>query len=149
MGDTAKSDGVATNIGIHFFDLLMWLFGKVESSVVYMSSPEKMNGFLSMQNANVRWFLSIDRNDIPQDILLNNKTTYRSIIVDGVELEFTDGFTDLHTKVYEDILNGKGFGIEDARASIETVYKIRTAKISNELVNVHPYLEGKEVAIEA
>ncbi len=147
-GDAAKSGGVATNIGIHFFDLLMWLFGKVEDSFVYMSSPEKMSGFLSLPNANVKWFLSIDRNDLPEEALLKNKTTYRSIEVDGEELEFTDGFTDLHTKVYEDILNGKGFGIEDARASIEAVYKIRTAKISNELVIVHPLLLEKTSAIE-
>ena len=102
-----------------------------------------------MQIANIRWFLSIDRNDLLEDILLKNKTTYRSIEVDGEELEFTDGFTDIHTRVYDDIINSKGFGIEDARASIETVYKIRTAKISNELFNVHSMLLEKTAAIEA
>ena len=154
-GDIEKSGGIATNIGIHFFDMLMWLFGKVETSNVYLSTPEKMSGFLSLENkdlsggtsmkTDVKWFLSIDKNDLPDEAVKNNKMTYRSIQVDGAELEFTDGFTDLHTKVYEDILNGKGYGIEDARASIETAYEIRTAKTVNGNFNMHPFLEEKHL----
>jgi UDP-N-acetyl-2-amino-2-deoxyglucuronate dehydrogenase len=140
-GDVTKSGGIATNIGIHFFDLLMWLFGEVKESSVYLSNPERMSGFLSLEHADVRWFLSTDKNDLPQQVLENKKMTYRSIQVDGSELEFTDGFTDLHTKVYEEILNGRGFGIEDARTSIETVYKIRTTSISGEIVSAHPMMK--------
>ena len=140
-GDLTKSGGIATNIGIHFFDLLIWLFGGIETSIVHMNLPQKMSGFLSLQNANVRWFLSLDKEDLPDSSLLNNSRTYRSIKVDNEELEFTNGFTNLHTKVYEDILNGKGFGINDARPSIEAVYKIKTSKVSSDRTNLHPLLE--------
>lgn len=128
-GDPQKSGGIATNIGIHFFDLLIWLFGKVEKSEVHSSEENKMAGFIELENANVKWFLSIDRNDLPKEIIEKGKSTFRSIKIDNEEVEFTDGFTDLHTKVYEKTIAGEGFGIEDARNSIELVYRIKSSKI--------------------
>ena len=137
--DHQKSGGVATNIGIHFFDLLMRYFGKVENSELYLSTEDKMSGFVELENANVKWFLSIDRNDLPMEVVKNNKSTFRSIKVDDEELEFTEGFTDLHTKVYSETLAGRGFGIETARPSVELVYKIRNEKISMKRKDVHPF----------
>jgi len=124
-GMIEKSGGIATNIGIHFFDLLMWYFGNPRNSEVHLSQKNKMSGFLELEKADVNWYLSLDRNDLPKEAASSGKTTYRSITVDDQEVEFTEGFTDLHTKVYEEILEGRGFGIADARASIETVYNIR------------------------
>lgn len=126
-GNIEKSGGIGTNIGVHFFDLLLWLFGDVQSFNVDVSQPTKMSGQLELKNADVTWSLSIDRNDLPAETVNKGLTTYRSIKVDGKEVEFTEGFTDLHTKVYEEILNGKGFGIDDARPSINLVHKIRNA----------------------
>ncbi len=128
-GDIEKSGGVATNIGIHFFDMLMWLFGKEQSSKVFLSEPNKMSGFMELENANVRWFLSIDKNDLPKAAVEYGKTTFRSITIDGDELEFTGGFTDLHTVVYKDILSGGGYGIDDAYPSIDNVYRIRFSNL--------------------
>lgn len=125
-GDPAKSGGVVTSIGIHFFDLLSWLFGDVVGSVVNLSEPQRGAGMLELTHARVRWFLSIDRNDLPK-ATGESKTTFRSIAIDGQEVEFSEGFTDLHTAVYRDILQGGGFGITDARPSIELTYKIRNA----------------------
>ncbi len=127
-GNIEKSGGIGTNIGVHFFDLLLWLFGDVQSFDVDVSLPAKMSGQLELKNADVVWSLSIDRNDLPAEAVNKGLTTYRSIKVDSKEVEFTEGFTDLHTKVYEEILNGKGFGIDDARPSITLVHKIRNAK---------------------
>ena len=121
-----KSGGIATNIGIHFFDLLMWLFGDVQSRIIHLKEDKKMSGFLELKNANVKWFLSTDKNDLPEEILKNGTSTFRSINVDGKEIQFSQGFTDLHTRVYEEILNGNGFGIEDARPSITLVHKLRS-----------------------
>ena len=132
------SGGIATNIGIHFFDMLLWLFGNVQNSVVHISENRKIGGFLELQNANVEWFLSIDKNDLPPEILSNGQPTFRSIIVDGEEVKFSQGFTDLHTKVYEEILEGKGFGINDARPSIKLVNEIRNSKISSNRELIHP-----------
>lgn len=126
-GDNQKSGGVATNIGIHFFDLLIWLFGDVESFNLQIAMNNKMKGSLTLKNADVEWFLSIDKNDLPDEAIRNNKRTFRSIKVDGEEIEFTEGFTELHTEVYRDILSGGGFGINESRPSIELVYKIREA----------------------
>lgn len=125
-GDPHKSGGVATNIGIHFFDLLMWYFGKVERNEVHLSSEDKMSGYIELEHANVKWFLSIDKNDLPNEMKLNGRATYRSIKIDGKEIEFTDGFTELHTEVYKRTLNGNGFTIADARASIEFVQGLRS-----------------------
>lgn len=140
-GDISRSGGVATNIGVHFFDFLTWLFGGVEKSIVHLSEYNKMSGFLELRNANIKWYLSIDKDDLPEEANLANKSTYRSIAINGEEVEFTDGFTELHTRIYENILIGKGFGIEDARASIEAVYNIRKARLSNDYENLHPLLK--------
>ena len=125
-GDPQKSGGIATNIGIHFFDLLMWLFGKPKNSKELISKPDKMRGELELENADVTWYLSIDKNDLPSEMNQNGRATYRSIKIDCKEIEFTDGFTELHTEVYKRTLNGNGFTISDARASIEFVPGLRT-----------------------
>lgn len=128
-GSSERSGGIAANIGIHFFDLLLWLFGSVESSTVHLMEPRRMAGTLELEHATVRWFLSVDGRDLPFEAVPGVRVTYRSITVDGEELEFTEGFTDLHTRVYERTLAGEGFGIEDARPSIELVHRIRTGVI--------------------
>jgi UDP-N-acetyl-2-amino-2-deoxyglucuronate dehydrogenase len=124
-GEESKSGGIATNIGIHLFDLLIWLFGNVNDYQVEISDENKIKGKLNLQNAEVDWFLSIDGRDLPETAVKNNKVSYRSLLIDGEEIEFSDGFTDLHTKVYEEIFDGRGLGIEDARSSIELVEKMR------------------------
>ena len=129
-GDESKSGGLVTNIGIHFFDMLMWLFGKVEKSTVHLRSPEKVAGSLELENARVKWFLSVDVNDLPEENRKAGKFAYRSLTLDGEKFEFSDGFTDLHTLVYQDILGGGGFGVEDARPSISLVYDIRKAEVT-------------------
>lgn len=140
-GDHEKSGGVATNIGIHFFDLLMWLFGSVNGIKVYHSDHERMSGFIELERARVRWFLSVDKDDLPEQTKSNNKTTYRSITVDGKEIEFSEGFTDLHTKVYEETLAGRGFGIKDARPSVQLTYDIRQSPVSPIDTLAHPLLK--------
>ncbi|HCY77291.1 MAG TPA: oxidoreductase [Ignavibacteriales bacterium] len=134
------SGGVATNIGIHFFDLLLWLFGKVETNHLFLREFNKASGFMELKNANVRWYLSIDSKDLPKEAIEKNKSTHRSITIDGTELEFTEGFTDLHTRIYEEMMTGKGFGIETARPSIEAAYNIRHLPVTkiNELM--HPFM---------
>lgn len=140
-GQSDKSGGVATNIGVHFFDLLLWLFGSMQGIKVYHSDDNCMSGFIELENARVKWFLSVDKNDLPDSAKANKKTTFRSITVDGKEIEFSEGFTDLHTKVYEETLAGRGFGIVDARPSIELTYAIRTAEISSRDDLIHPLLK--------
>ncbi len=140
-GHEDKSGGVATNIGVHFFDLLMWLFGSVTGIKVYHSDDMRMSGFIELERARVRWFLSVDKNDLPDSVKASGKTTYRSITVDGKEIEFSEGFTDLHTRVYEETLAGRGFGITDARPSIDLTYAIRTAEISPKDELTHPFLK--------
>ncbi len=139
-GSAEKSGGIATNIGIHFFDLLLWLFGPAGESRVYHVDPQRMAGFLELERARVRWFLSVDHHDLPFPVEPGKRSTYRSITIDGQELEFTEGFTDLHTRVYERTLAGQGFGIEDARPSIGLVYRIRTAALAAWDDMVHPFL---------
>jgi UDP-N-acetyl-2-amino-2-deoxyglucuronate dehydrogenase len=129
-GSVERSGGVATNIGIHFFDLLLWLFGPVQQFEVHLRQPKRVSGHLRLQRARVRWFLSTDARDLPFPPQPGLKTTFRSIAVDGEEIVFTDGFTDLHTRVYEDVLAGRGAGIADARASVELAYRIREAPLS-------------------
>jgi UDP-N-acetyl-2-amino-2-deoxyglucuronate dehydrogenase len=138
-GVDEKSGGIATNIGIHFFDLLIWLFGEVQRSIVHLSDKKRMSGFIELQNANVTWFLSTDKNDLPDEAKSDNVPTFRSIKVDDKEIQFSKGFTDLHTRVYEAILAGKGFGIDDARPSIKLVHSIRASKEVNTNDNIHPY----------
>ena len=128
-GDTKKSGGIATNIGVHFYDMLHYVFGPLQRNVVHYLSNQKAAGFLEYQHARVRWFLSIDYQDIPQTLRASGQRTYRSILIDGQELEFSEGFADLHTKSYEAILAGKGFGLEENRVAIETVAAIRSGKI--------------------
>ena len=126
-GVVEKSGGLALNIGVHFFDLLIWLFGKPLQSTVFLAKADKMSGTFELERARVRWFLSVDRNDLPEHIRAQGKTAYRSLTSDGRELEFSDGFPDLHTAVYRDILDGRGFSIDDVRPSIQLAYDIRTA----------------------
>ena len=129
-GIEEKSGGIATNIGIHFFDLLIWLFGNVQNIEVHLNNKTKASGFLELENANVQWFLSIDRKDLPTVALEKQYSTFRSITIDGEEIEFSGGFTELHTRVYEEVLAGNGSGINDSRPSIELVHKIRRSPIS-------------------
>ncbi len=141
-GDVHKSGGVATNIGVHFFDMLGWIFGNVKENVVQILQDDKAAGYLLLEKARVRWFLSIDYNDIPADIQMKGQRTYRSIIVDGEEIEFSGGFTDLHTTTYEQILKGNGFGLEDARMSIEMVYAIRNSVPVGLKGDYHPFAKN-------
>jgi len=140
-GDLEKSGGIATNIGIHFFDMLMWIFGEVKLLQVHHKDERKIGGYLELARANVRWFLSLDVNDVPQKAAAAGKTTYRSLTMNGEEIEFSDGFTDLHTIVYQDILSGGGFGLEDARASINLAYQIRHAEVVGVSGHSHPFIK--------
>jgi len=143
-GNEEKSGGIATNIGIHFFDLLMWLFGKVGDVRVFQNDASKMSGFLELEHARVRWFLSVDSSDLPYKPEPGKKSTYRSITVDGNEIEFSEGFTDLHTKVYEEVLAGRGFGISEARPSVQLTHQIRITPITSAGDLVHPLLKKKD-----
>lgn len=137
-GDASKSGGIGTNIGIHFFDLLIWLFGTPDYVELHLREKNRMAGFLELPNADVEWFLSLEDQDVPIEHE-HQKRTFRSISIDGEEIEFSSGFTDLHTKVYEQTLNGNGFGISDARPSIELVHKLRTMDISQKPAGlIHP-----------
>jgi UDP-N-acetyl-2-amino-2-deoxyglucuronate dehydrogenase len=124
-GNVERSGGLATNIGIHFFDMLLWLFGPVQSVRVHVRDPWRTGGRLELQHADVDWFLSAQAEDLPFTGVPGGKTTFRSITVDGEDVEFSEGFTNLHTRSYEEILAGRGFGIEDARASIELARRVR------------------------
>ena len=141
-GDIQKSGGVATNIGIHFFDMLGWIFGKSKNNTVHLTAPNKAAGFLELENARVRWFLSLDFDDIPEKIKATGRRTYRSITVDGEEIEFSEGFTDLHTLTYKEILAGRGFGLKEARQSVETAYIIRNAEPIGLKGEYHPILKS-------
>ena len=128
-GDESKSGGIATNIGIHFFDMLSWIFGNIQESIVHLREKDKSAGFLEFEKARVRWFLSIDENSLPDFVREKGQRTFRSITVDGEELEFSSGFTDLHTESYKKILMGEGFGLEDAKSSIEIVSNLRLSGV--------------------
>lgn len=141
-GDIQKSGGVATNIGVHFFDMLLWIFGRSKSNIVHLSEPNKAAGFLELEKARIRWFLSLDVNDIPDKIRMEGKRTYRSTLVDGEEFEFSEGFTELHTMTYREILDGRGFGLEDARQSVETVYHIRNTRPAALKGDYHPFINN-------
>ncbi|WP_299057967.1 Gfo/Idh/MocA family oxidoreductase [uncultured Polaribacter sp.] len=129
-GDESKSGGIATNIGVHFYDMLSWIFGEVQENKVHLREKSKSAGYLEFKNARVRWFLSIDENDLPIYIKEKQQKTFRSITVDQQELEFSDGFTDLHTTSYQEILKGNGFGLKDSEKSIQIVHDIRNLAIS-------------------
>ena len=139
-GNHEKSGGVATNIGIHFFDLLIWLFGAVQSNEVHYADNLKTGGCIELERARVKWFLSIDRNDLPESATECGLSTFRSIMVDGKEIEFSEGFTDLHTVVYQRTLEGNGFGLDDARPAIELAYDIRNSPATGISDTSHPFL---------
>ncbi len=140
-GDEAKSGGIATNIGVHFFDMLSWIFGDVKRNVVHVYEKDRAAGFLELEKARVRWYLSVDYNDIPDDVKAKGARTYRSLQMNGTEIEFSDGFTDLHTASYKHILDGHGFGVNEVRNAIQTVYEIRHADVIGLKNDYHPLLK--------
>jgi len=147
-GDVDKSGGIATNIGIHFFDMLSWFFGSVQDKEVYLSEELRMSGMLELENADVSWYLSIDRSDLPGDIVEKGQPTFRSITIDGEEVEFSHGFTDLHTVMYQETIEGRGFGMEHARPSIELVHDLRTMPPSKNIRHGHPFLLKRLGAVQ-
>ncbi len=138
-GDEKKSGGIATNIGIHFYDMLSWIFGDIEENIVHLKTPYANAGFLKLKHANVRWFLSVIYDYIPNEIKAKGQRTYRSITVNNEEIEFSGGFTDLHTKSYEEILKGNGFGLNEAKKSIEIVSTIRNLEPVGLRGEYHPF----------
>ena len=138
-GKEEKSGGIASNIGVHFYDMLCWIFGDVEENVVHVKTADTNAGYFKLKNATVRWFLSVNYDYIHQEIRDNGLRTYRSITVDGEEIEFSGGFTDLHTKSYEHILNGGGFGLDEAYGSIRTVSTIRNLPAIGLEGDYHPF----------
>ena len=138
-GDESKSGGIASNIGVHFYDMLTWIFGGVEESKVNLKTPFANAGILHLKHANVRWFLSVNYDYIPDELKATGQRTYRSITVDGEEMEFSGGFTDLHTRSYEEILKGNGFGLEEAYDSIAIVSTIRNLDPVGLRGEYHPF----------
>ena len=141
-GDEKKSGGIATNIGVHFYDMLHFVFGALQENKVHHISPTKSAGYLEYEKARVRWFLSVDVNDIPADVRAAGQRTYRAITANGESIEFSDGFTDLHTISYREILAGRGFGLEENRVAIETVSHIRSASLSPLSGDHHPFVDA-------
>ncbi len=137
-GDLAKSGGIATNIGIHFFDMLIWIFGPVKETIVQLHTHDRAAGFLRLGKAQVRWFMSINADTLPAQAKAQDKRTYRSIAVDGEEVEFSEGFTDLHTRSYEEIFAGNGFGVETILPAIELAHTIRTIVPTGLTAHYHP-----------
>ena len=138
-GKEEKSGGISTNIGIHFYDMLIWIFGDVKKNLVHLNSYDRAAGYLELNRARVRWFLSINNDLIPNEIKAKGQRAYRSIKVNGEELEFSNGFANLHVKVYEDIIKGIGPGIDDARKAIEVVHYIKTKKSTALKGDYHPF----------
>lgn len=143
-GDEKKSGGIATNIGVHFFDMLHFLFGALQTNIVHHRTDTEAAGFLEYEHARVRWYLSVDFNDLPKSVRGAGQRTYRSIKLDNEEIEFSEGFTDLHTRSYQEILAGRGFGLEENRVAIETVAAIRSAKPLGLVGDYHPFLKQIE-----
>lgn len=139
-GDVRKSGGIATNIGVHFFDMLHFIFGAVQSNVVHHSSDTRAGGYIEYEKARVRWFLSVAVEDVPAAQRAAGQRTFRSITVDGDEIEFSGGFADLHVRSYEEILAGRGFGLEANRTAIETVATIRSSQPRGLEGDYHPFL---------
>jgi UDP-N-acetyl-2-amino-2-deoxyglucuronate dehydrogenase len=139
-GQPDKSGGVPMNIGIHFFDILHWIFGAARSCEVHLREPDRWSGFLELERADVTWYLSVRQQDLPEQVVAQGRPAFRSITIDGQELEFSDGFGDLHTRVYRQILDGQGYGIEDARPSIELAYRVRTAELEKPGDCAHAWL---------
>jgi UDP-N-acetyl-2-amino-2-deoxyglucuronate dehydrogenase len=140
-GSEERSGGLVLNIGIHFFDMLGWLFGRVRWTEVHLRSASRAAGLIEFERARARWYLSTERSDLPFEPKPGSKTTHRSITIDGTEVEFTEGFTDLHTEIYRRVLAGQGFGIDDARPSIELTSQIRNAKVLANPAGAHPWLQ--------
>ena len=140
-GDESKSGGLSTNIGVHFYDMLSWIFGEVKENIVHIKTPFVNAGYLELKHARVRWFLSVKYDYIPDEIKATGQRTYRSITVDGQEIEFSGGFTELHTRSYEEILKGNGFGLDEARNSIEIVSTIRNLQPIGLKGEYHPFCE--------
>jgi UDP-N-acetyl-2-amino-2-deoxyglucuronate dehydrogenase len=138
-GDVQKSGGIATNIGIHFFDMLIWIFGEVRENVVHVHTHDRAAGFLQLERARVRWFLSINEDTLPEAVKARGQRTYRSITMEGGEIEFSEGFTDLHTKSYQAILDGRGFNVEEAFPSIELAHQIRSRTPVGLKGDYHPF----------
>lgn len=139
-GSLEKSGGLAMNIGLHFFDLLIWLFGEVIESRVYHADPKRLSGYLELQQAKIKWFLSVDSADLPFPVEPGISSTHRSMTINGQETDFTGGFGDLHSKAYEEILSGRGLGIDSVQASIELAYQVQRADLSKKDNLVHPFL---------
>jgi len=142
-GQTDRSGGLATNIGIHLFDLLIWLFGAPAKNEVHVSEATVAAGYLELERARVKWVLSTDRKLLPAEVLKSGQPTYRSITIDGEEIEFSGGFTDLHTEVYRRTLQGNGFDLEDARPSITLAHNIRVATPTGLAAHSHPFLKSR------
>ena len=138
-GEQTKSGGIATNIGVHFYDMLSWIFGDLKENKVHIQTHDRASGYLEFERARVRWFLSINYDVLPDEIKAKGQRTYRSITIEGDELEFSGGFTDLHSRVYEGILDGNGYGLEDARQAIEIVHDIRNAESIGLKGDYHPF----------
>ncbi len=138
-GDVSKSGGIATNIGVHFFDMLSWIFGTLKINTTHLNSHDRAAGYLEFEKARVRWFLSINYDVLPEEIKAKGQTTFRSITIEGEELEFSGGFTDLHTTSYQEIINGNGYGIEAPRQAIEIVHAIRNSKPIGLKGEYHPF----------
>ena len=139
-GDITKSGGIATNIGVHFFDMLSWIFGEVQQNIVHVNTHDRSAGYLEFEKARVRWFLSINYDVLPKEIKAKGQRTYRSITIEGEELEFSGGFTDLHTISYEEISKGNGYGLESPRQAIEIVHNIRHANPIGKKGEYHPFI---------
>lgn len=129
-GDESKSGGIATNIGVHFFDMITWIFGGVKQNIVHLKKADANAGYLELEHARVRWFLSVNYDYMPNEVKEKAQRTYRSITVNGEEIEFSGGFFDLHTRSYEEILKGNGFGLDEARNSINIVSCVRNSEVS-------------------
>ena len=142
-GKEEKSGGIATNIGVHFYDMLAWVFGNVKQNTVHLHTHDRASGYLEFEKARVRWFLSINEDVLPAEIKAEGQRTYRSIKLEGEELEFSTGFTDLHTRVYEGILNGKGYNLNETRTAIEIVHEVRTQKPIGLKGDYHPFARKK------
>jgi len=142
-GNIEKSGGIATNIGVHFFDMLSWIFGSMSESVVHIQEADSAAGIVYLKNARVRWFLSVDKNTLPKTCKEQGKTTFRSLTLDGEEVEFSDGFTDLHNVSYQSILTGAGFGLEDSRNSVELAHCIRNSSPVGLQGDYHPFIKSE------
>lgn len=139
-GFTEKSGGIATNIGVHFFDMLHFVYGALQENIVHLNTATKAAGYLEYERARVRWFLSLDVGDVPEAERAKGKRTYRAVVADGEDIEFSDGFTELHTRIYEEVLAGHGFGVEENRVAISTVAQIRNAALAPRGALSHPFV---------